>query len=97
MDKLSSSALDSLLHALDLHEAVHAQEALNCMLLSECAYKLSPNEAISPIEAARTLAANFPGGLSSITAIQCCRETAMHRLAGQKLQHAAMQAVSSWG
>ncbi|KAK9867415.1 hypothetical protein WJX84_001760 [Apatococcus fuscideae] len=79
MPQLSRPALDRLSHSLDLPETLHTQEALNCLLLSECAYKLSPGESQSPIETARSLAANFPGGLFTIRSIECCRETALHR------------------
>ena len=79
MPQLSRPALDRLSHSLDLPETLHTQEALNCLLLSERAYKLSPGESQSPIETARSLAANFPGGLFTIRSIECCRETALHR------------------
>ena len=84
MDTLSRQALHGLMQALDLQEHLHVQEALNSLLLSECAYKLSRHEPESPLQAAERLASAFPMGLVSIRSIQCCRETALHRYQKQQ-------------
>ncbi|KAK9864317.1 hypothetical protein WJX84_007803 [Apatococcus fuscideae] len=67
------------MQALDLQKNLHVQEAINSLLLSECAYKLSRHELESPLQAAERLATDFPHRLVSIRSIQCCRETALHR------------------
>lgn len=87
METLSKEAMHGLMLALDLNERLHVQEALNSLLLSECAYKLSPHEQQHPVEAAQRLASNLPRGFVSLQSIQCSRETALHRY--QELQPVA--------